>query len=56
MATARSLKLNDGLRVSSFSQSRSTPRVGASRAASSSGVEPTGSDRAGAASTGSSSR
>ena len=38
--------------MSSFSQSRSTPRVGASRAASSSGVEPTGSDRAGAASTG----
>ena len=51
MATARSLKLSDGLRVSSFSQRRSTPRLGASRAASSSGVEPTGSDRAGAAST-----
>ena len=55
-ATARSLNESDGLRVSSLIQSRSTPRTGASRPASRSGVEPTGSDRAGTASTGSSSR
>ncbi len=51
-ATARSLNERDGLRVSSLSHRRSTPSVGARRSAVSNGVDPTGSDRAGAASTG----
>ena len=54
-ATARSLKLNDGFRVSSLIKRRSMPRTGASRSAAMRGVEPTGSPRAGGAATGSSS-